>query len=117
MRATRLRRTKDIELARMKGETRSDPLFTLRARPNGTDRVRVAVASPRAIGTAVRRNRARRRLRDAVRTLLAPRAASRGIDLFFVARPPAVDAPAASLRAAAARHLDALFSEPRSGDE
>ena len=104
----RLRRTKDIELAR-KGEMRTDRLFTMRVRPNGGDEVRIAVASPRSIGTAVRRNRARRRLREAIRTLLAPRAAAPGTDLFVVARRPVLDAPVSEIRAATARHLDAIL--------
>jgi ribonuclease P protein component len=109
VRAERLRRTKDIELVREGGEMRADRLFTMRARPNGLDVVRVAVASPRSIGVATRRNRARRRVREAIRSLLQARRAARGTDLFVVARPQALDAPGEALRAALAKHLDAVL--------
>lgn len=109
MRATRLRRTRDIELVREGGEVRSDRLFTLRTRRNGLDEVRVAVASPRSLGGAVRRNRARRRVREAIRVLLRDRRAAPGTDLFVVARPAALDAPSGALRAAVAKHLEAAL--------
>lgn len=113
MRAMRLRRTKDIELVREGGEMRSDRLFTMRARPNGLDVVRVAVASPRAVGVATKRNRARRRVREAIRTLLLSRRVAPGTDLFVVARAPALDAPAEVLRSAVAKQLDALLGAAR----
>ena len=52
----------------------------------------------RKIGNAVVRNRARRRLREAVRPLL-PGPAPQGHDLVLVARPRAVDQPFAALQA------------------
>ncbi len=109
MRAERLRRTKDIEMVRDTGEMRSDRHFTLRARRNGLDVIRVAVASPRAIGTAVRRSRARRRVREALRVVLNRRTSPSGIDLLVVARPPALDAPFAALTDALTRGLGALL--------
>lgn len=109
MRAERLRRTKDIEIVRQDGVLRTDRHFTLRSRRNGLDTVRVALASPRALGTAVRRNRARRRLREAVRALLRERRTAPGTDLFLVARPPSLAAPPAELREALAGPLDAAL--------
>lgn len=117
MRAERLRRTKDIQLAREGGEVRSDRHFTLRARRNGLDTVRIAVASPRSLGGAVLRNRARRRVRETIRTLLLSRSAAPGTDLFVIARRPALDAPPDALRAALARQLDRVLSDPRPGDQ
>lgn len=105
----RLRRTKDIQLVREGGEVRTDRLFTMRARRNGLDVVRVAVASPRSVGIATRRNRARRRVREAIRTLLASRTGAPGTDLFVVTRAPAYDAPTEALRAAVAKQLDAAL--------
>ena len=70
----------------------------------------------RKIGNAVTRNRARRRLRAAVRPLL-PGPAPRGHDLVLVARLGAVDQPFAALQAdlAAALHQAArrLMGERR----
>lgn len=88
---------------------RSDRLFTIRARRNGLDIVRIAVASPRSLGGAVRRARARRRVREAIRILLRSRRAAPGTDLFVVTRPQALDAPSEALRAAVARELDAAL--------
>ncbi len=109
MRAMRLRRTRDIELVRESGEMRSDPLFTMRTRRNGLAVVRLAVASPRSLGTAVRRSRARRRVREAIRQLLAARRDAPGTDLFVVARPSALEAPPDALRSAVARQLEAAL--------
>jgi ribonuclease P protein component len=105
MRAERLRRTKDIELVRSHGEMRSDRHFTLRVRANGREIVRVAVASPRSLGHAVERNRARRRVREALRRALDRTSAPRGSDVLIVTRRPALDAPFAVLQAALERHL------------
>jgi len=104
--AARLRRTKDIAAVRASRWARSDPHFTLRAAPNDVSGVRVAVSSTRELGTAVRRNRARRRLREAVRLELQKRQAAPSVDLVLAARRLAHDAPNADLRAAVARALD-----------
>jgi len=109
MRAERLRRTRDIENVRAGGVARADAHFTMRALRNGRGVVRVAVAAPRSLGTAVRRSRARRRVREAIRVLLRERASAPGADIFVVARRPALDAPAAVLRAAVARELEAVL--------
>lgn len=109
MRVARLRRTKDIQLARDEGTSRADRLFSMRARRTGGGEVRVAVASPRALGGAVVRNRARRRLREAIRLEIAARRSAPGTDLFVVARAGALDTPATELRAAVARHLEAVM--------
>lgn len=62
----------------------------------------------------MRRNRARRRVREAIRVLLRERRAAPGTDIFVVTRPPALDAPPADLRGALARQLEgALGAEAR----
>jgi ribonuclease P protein component len=109
MRAERLRRTADIELVRRSGEVRTDRHFTIRSRRNGLAAVRVAVASPKAIGGAVKRNLARRRVRESIRTLLQARSSAPGTDLLVVTRAPAVDAPAGLLRDAIAKQLEAVL--------
>ena len=113
MRAERLRRTKDIEVLRSEGALTVDPHFTIRARPNGLDVVRVAVASPRTIGSAVRRNRARRRVREALRTLLQGRRGAAGVDLLVVARSAALVAAPEDLRRAIAGRLEAVLGPER----
>lgn len=112
MDAARLRRLRDIALVRAEAELRSTRLFTLRARRSGGDAVRVAVSAPRSVGSAVQRNRARRRLREAVRAELRPRASAPGTDLLIVARPALLGAPPAALREALARELAATLGQP-----
>lgn len=114
MRAERLRRTKDIEVVRAQGALTVDPHFTIRAKANGLGVVRVAVASPRAIGTAVRRNRARRRVREAIRMLLARRRAAPGTDLLVIARAGALTAAASALREAVASRLEDVLGPENS---
>jgi len=110
MNAARLRRSEDIARCRAEGVARNDRLFSLRARPSGTDTVRVAVSASRAVGPAVRRNRARRRIREAIRLELAGHTlrAGAGIDLVFAARAAAIDAPAEAVRLAVAREIGAV---------
>jgi ribonuclease P protein component len=108
MHAARLRRGDDIARVRADGTARSTALFSLRMLPTSEPTVRVAVSASRAVGTAVRRNRARRRLREAIRLALRPRSAQ-GADLVVLARPAALAAPAAELRAIVERELAAVL--------
>ena len=72
--------------------------------------MRVAVAASRAVGGSVQRNRARRRVREAVRTVLAARPdPASGLDLVVTVRKAAIDAPAALVRGAVERQLGAVF--------
>ena len=111
MDAARLRRSEDIARCRAEGIAHNDRLFSLRARPSGTDTVRVAVSASRAVGPAVRRNRARRRIREAIRLELAgrPLPAGAGMDLVFAARMPVIAATSSAVRQAVARELGAAF--------
>jgi ribonuclease P protein component len=98
--AARLRRNADIAAVRSEGTRWQHELFSLRARPNGVDEIRLAVSAPRTFGRAVARNRARRRLREAFRREIAPLAIA-GHDLLIVARGSVATADHATLRAAA----------------
>ena len=113
MHAARLRRGEDIARVRRDGLARNDKLFSLRALPTDQATVRLAVASTRAVGGAVRRNRARRRVREALRQALVPRRVDSGVDLLVMARPAALMATAADLRAAADRELAAVLPGSR----
>ena len=106
MRAARLRRGEDIARVRAEGIARNDKLFSLRAVTTDLAAVRVAVASSRAVGGAVQRNRARRRVREALRVALAPRRSHTGVDLLVIARPAALSATASDIRIAVERELD-----------
>jgi ribonuclease P protein component len=111
MHAARLRRGEDIARVRAEGVARNDKLFSLRALPTDQPTVRVAVAASRAVGGAVQRNRARRRVREAVRLALAARSAPpTGADLVVIVRPAALDAAAADLQGAVERQLDTVLA-------
>lgn len=96
-------------MVREVGALTVDPHFTIRSKPNALGVIRVAVASPRALGTAVRRNRARRRVREAIRALVAARRVAPGTDMLVVARPPALRAAPDELREAIAGRLETVL--------
>lgn len=68
--------------------------------------MRIAVTASRALGGAVARNRARRRVREAFRVALRDRDVRAGRDIVVSVRRPAIAAPAAAIRTAVARELD-----------
>ena len=107
--AARLRHTRDITSVRSSGLVRSDRHLSLRARPNDVGSVRIAVSATRDLGTSVRRNRARRRVREALRQELRSHASAPGMDLVIAARRAAFDAPASVLRASLRRALAGLL--------
>ena len=69
------------------------PAFVVQAGPRGApDEIGIGFTASRRIGGAVARNRARRRLRAAVRAIL-PGAARPGYDYVLVARPAILTCP------------------------
>ena len=108
MDAARLRRNADIAAVWSDGMKIQHSMFALRARPNGLDKYRVAVAAPRSLGGAVARNRSRRRLREAFRAAIGDLVSGPGCDLVVVARPHTGSAVFADLRTAAAVSLGSL---------
>ena len=105
MHAARLRRGEDIARVRAEGVVRNDQLFSLRALQTGQPTVRVAVMASRAVGGAVKRNRARRRVREALRIALTARTHGAGADLLVIVRPGSLDATPAAIRGAIEREL------------
>jgi ribonuclease P protein component len=108
--AARLRRTKDITSVRSQGQARSATHLSIRARPNDAGVMRVAVSATRDLRTAVRRNRARRRVREAVLADLRGREQARPMDLVITARRSAFAVPVAELRHSVRRVLDAVLA-------
>jgi ribonuclease P protein component len=106
--AARLRRDADIAAVWSEGMKIQHSMFALRARPNGLDVMRVAVAAPRSLGRAVARNRSRRRLREAFRAEIVGLVNAPGYDLVIVARPQTASAAFADVRKAAASVLGSL---------
>jgi len=86
----RLTRSEDFKRVRRSGKSYAHPLVVLIVQSNNQPRVKIGVAAGRTVGTAVYRNRAKRLLREAMRTLI-PNIAS-GLDLILIARPALVSA-------------------------
>jgi ribonuclease P protein component len=86
----RLTRSEDFKRVRRSGKSYAHPLVVLIVQSHDQPRIKIGVAAGRTVGTAVYRNRAKRLLREAMRTLI-PRIAS-GLDLILIARPGLVSA-------------------------
>src|SRR5215216_3041286 len=87
-RAYRLRRPDQFQRVRREGRSWGSPLLTLNAAASRRRVSRCGFVVGKRLGKAVDRNRARRRVREAVRLVydrIAP-----GWDLVFVARSPAL---------------------------
>ncbi len=82
----RLTRSTDFKRVRRFGKSYAHPLVVLIVHPADQPEVRVGVAAGRTVGTAVRRNRAKRLLRAAVVDLLP--SILPGSDILLIARPP-----------------------------
>lgn len=97
-RANRLRRPEQFRRVRHEGRTVTSPWLALTAAPGRRNAVRCGFVAGRQIGGAVQRNRARRRVREAVRLLLP--SLQSGYDLVFIIRSPeVVEAPFSQLQA------------------
>ena len=86
----RLTRSEDFKRVRRDGKSYAHPLVVLIVQNNDQSRVRVGVAAGKTVGTAVYRNRTKRLLREAMRTLI-PNIAS-NLDLVLIARSALVSA-------------------------
>ena len=86
----RLTRSEDFKRVRRSGKSYAHPLVVLIVQTHDQPRLKVGVAAGRTVGTAVHRNRAKRLLREAMRSLL-PNIAS-NLDLILIARPGLVTA-------------------------
>ncbi len=91
----RLRRNEDFQRVRHAGHTVAHPLLVLGHAPNTLPHNRYGIVTSRRLGNAVARNRAKRRIREAVRYWhphISP-----GHDLIFIARHPVLDCGFVSL--------------------
>ncbi len=84
----RLRRPGQFQRVRREGRTVSNQLLLLNVAPNRRRTTRCGFVVGKRIGKAVQRNRARRRVREAVR--LAWQSILPGMDMIFVVRTPHV---------------------------
>jgi len=100
----RLRRSRDLDRVFQQGMWRRAEGVSAGAFPRDDDGpARVAFIAGRAVGTAVRRNRARRRLREALRTM--PVVLRPGKDVVLAARHDTPELPFVELQAAVGRLL------------
>lgn len=117
-RAQRLRRPRQFQQVRRAGRVYNQRLLRLTVLRNRRARTRCGFVVGKRIGNAVQRNRAKRRLREAVRLLYDHIA--QGYDLVFVVRQSAViDVPFTQLQATV-RHLLTqadLWREPPGTDQ
>ena len=106
----RLTRSDDFKRVRQNGKSYAHPLVLLVAQASDSPKTRVGVAAGKTTGNAVQRNRAKRRLREAMRTLL-PSLAPRW-DLILIARAGLASASLEDTRTALTTllHRAGLFS-------
>lgn len=108
----RLRKSRDFQACFRRGTVRKNHLLVLHALKTGRT-TRVGFSVSRKLGKAVVRNRVKRRLREAVRSL--SHQVPPGYDLVFSARVRARDSEYEELRAAVANVLERLVNKkPRS---
>ncbi len=81
----RLTRSDDFKRVRRSGKSYAHPLLVLVAQASDEDGLRIGVTASRGVGTAVKRNRSKRLLREAVRTLIP--SLTPGWDILLIARP------------------------------
>lgn len=85
------------------GRAWAHPLLVVSAAPNGLERTRAGLLVSRRVGNAVKRNRARRLLREAARRWLPH--VRPGWDVVIIARSPLVESKLQSVEAALERML------------
>lgn len=108
----RLSRRRDFEAVQGRGGRWSSSSLVLRALPNGLPSSRFGCAISKQVGTAVVRNRVRRRLRE----LLRQTPVRVGWDLLLIARPAGAGASFGQLRDALIKLLSqARLLDPSSG--
>jgi ribonuclease P protein component len=98
----RLRRRKDFAAAYRKGRVQGNRLLVIRINPNEGDITRFGFVAGKVVGNAVVRNRIKRRLREAARSLET----EPGLDIVIGARKAAAEADFHALRNALASLLE-----------
>jgi len=99
----RLTKDQQFKLVRSRGRSWALPLLVLYALPNELEVARVGISVSRRVGGAVERNRAKRVIREALRTLHPQ--IQQGWDLLLIARSPVSTASFAEVSSAAAQLL------------
>jgi ribonuclease P protein component len=87
-----LKTTTDFQRVRREGRSWSHPLVVLTACPNDRNETRLGITASKSVGGAVDRNRAKRRLREAMRRKEKESGIALGQDIVLIARAPLVKA-------------------------
>lgn len=87
----RLTSSTDFKRVRRTGQSYAHPFLVLVAAPNDLGNTRFGFTAGRAVGGAVQRNRAKRRMRAALQQLFD--SIQPGWDIILIARPKILDAP------------------------
>ncbi|MDQ7025967.1 MAG: ribonuclease P protein component [Anaerolineae bacterium] len=90
-RRLRLRHTRDFQRLRQQGQVNRHPTMVFSFALNDLDHNRYGFITPKRLGNAVKRNRIRRQVREAVR-LLHPRL-KQGYDIVIIVRFPLMGQP------------------------
>lgn len=90
-RRLRLRRDEDFLRVRREGRTYAHPLLIMALVPNHLPHNRYGIITTRRLGSAVARNRVKRRIREAARHWHSRIA--QGYDVIVIPRPPALTCP------------------------
>jgi ribonuclease P protein component len=90
-----IRSAVDFQQIQGQSRTRAHPALLVRYRPNDLGRTRFGISTGRRVGSAVVRNRIRRRLREILRRLSAR--IEPGWDILIVSRVPAAETSQAEL--------------------
>ncbi len=94
----RLTLSEDFKRVRQSGKSYAHPLVVLIVQANEEMKVRAGVVAGRTVGNAVKRNRAKRLIREAMRPLIPSLASGR--DLILIARPALVSSTLTETREA-----------------
>jgi ribonuclease P protein component len=112
-RSQRLTSAGDVRRVRRTGRSFSHALAVLLVRPNGLEKTRFGVTAGHALSGAVRRNRAKRRLREVLPGFAAR--ARGGWDVVLIARPASLEAEFPELERAVAGLLERSGVLPKRG--
>ncbi len=87
-----LKASTDFQRVRREGQSWSHPLVVLTACPNDRNETRLGITASKSVGGAVARNRAKRRLREAMRRKEKEAAIALGQDIVLIARAKVITA-------------------------
>ncbi len=88
-RSFRLTRSTEFKRVRRFGKSYAHPLFVLVALPGSMDNSHIGIAASRTVGKAVKRNRAKRLVREAIRSLIPE--INTGWNALVICRRPILD--------------------------